>query len=215
MKKRCGVIKTYEEWCQPKIVSNAMSLLETEIPRYKDQIEYVHLCFSTDPFMYGKADIHDLSLKIIDRLNHADIRCTILTKGVFPIILSQNGFSKKNEYGITLVSIDEKFRDEYEPNAAPFRERINALQTLHNNGRKTWVSMEPYPTPNLVEQDLEKILNEIDFVDKIVFGRLNYNTKSSQWENHKEYYNDCVDIVLSFCKKHGIESYIKEGTDTR
>ncbi len=24
MKKRCGIIKTYEDWCRPKIVSNAL-----------------------------------------------------------------------------------------------------------------------------------------------------------------------------------------------
>ena len=52
MKRRCGIVKTYEEWCKPKIVSNALELLDQEIPRYKDKIKYVHLCFSTDPFMY-------------------------------------------------------------------------------------------------------------------------------------------------------------------
>ncbi|MEK7375887.1 MAG: radical SAM protein, partial [Candidatus Margulisiibacteriota bacterium] len=34
MKKRCGVVKTYEEWCQPKIVSNAIELLDEEIPKH-------------------------------------------------------------------------------------------------------------------------------------------------------------------------------------
>src|SRR4030043_443936 len=52
MKRRCGIVKTYEEWCRPKIVSNALELLDKEIPKYKNKIKYVHLCFSTDPFMY-------------------------------------------------------------------------------------------------------------------------------------------------------------------
>lgn len=215
MKKRCGVIKTYDEWCQPKIVSNALDLLGKEIPKYKDIIRYVHLCFSTDPFMYKQEEIHDLSLKIIDKLNENNIRCTILTKGVFPLELGSNGFNKSNEYGITLVSLDEKFRKNLEPNSALFKDRVKSLKYLHDNGCKTWVSLEPYPTPNIVEQDLKEILNEVNFVDKIVFGRLNYNTKSSQWVNHREFYNDCVDKVVDFCKKNDIAWHIKEGTDTR
>lgn len=142
MKKRCGVVKTYEEWCEPKIVSNTMELLDKEIPRYKDKIKYVHLCFSTDPFMYEQNEVADLSLKVIDRLNFEKIRCTVLTKGIYPKELGQrNGLSKNNEYGITLVSLDEKFREEYEPNTAPFRKRIEALRYLHNNGFKTWVKL--------------------------------------------------------------------------
>jgi len=65
MKKRCGVVKTYEDWCQPKIVSNALELLDKEIPKYKYKIKYVHLCFSTDPFMYNQPEVAELSLKII------------------------------------------------------------------------------------------------------------------------------------------------------
>ena len=94
MKKRCGIIKTYEEWCQPKIVSNALELLDKEIPKYKSKIKYVHMCFSTDPFMYNQDQVGELSLKIIDKLNTSGIRCTVLTKGVYPKELSdRNGFN--------------------------------------------------------------------------------------------------------------------------
>ena len=62
--------------------------------------------FFTDPFMYEQEQVCDLSLKIIDKLNANNIRCTVLTKGVFPNELgNRNGYSNKNEYGITLVSL--------------------------------------------------------------------------------------------------------------
>jgi len=215
MKKRCGVVKTYEKWCQPKIVSNAMELLEKEIPKHKNKIKHVHLCFSTDPFMYEQPQVESLSLRIIERLNKEHIKCTVLTKGTYPDDLTdKDKYSATNEYGITLVSLDERFRNEYEPNTAKFKDRIKALKKVHDNGAKTWVSMEPYPTPNIVDQDLAEILNEIHFVDKIVFGRLNYNVKSSQWLNHREYYNECVDLVVQFCKKNKINYHIKNGTKT-
>ena len=82
MKKRCGVIKTYEDWLKPKLVLNALELLEKEIPKYKDKIKYVHLCFSSDSFMYQQNQVIDLTLKIINKLNDNKIRCTVLTKGV-------------------------------------------------------------------------------------------------------------------------------------
>lgn len=213
MKKRCGVVKTYEEWCQPKIVSNALELLDKEIPKHKDKIKYVHLCFSTDPFMYNQDEICDLSIKIIDKLNENKIKCTTLTKGLYPDELaSRNGTHVNNEYGITLVSLDEKFRKTFEPGSAKFEDRIKSLRKLHDKGFKTWVSMEPYPTPNLIEQDLGEILKEMSFVDKIIFGRLNYNTKSSEFKYTTDYYNKSSDEVIKFCDNNKIDYHIKHGT---
>lgn len=213
MKRRCGIVKTYEEWCKPKIVSNALELLDKEIPKYKNKIKYVHLCFSTDPFMYEQEQVCDLSLKIIDKLNANNIRCTVLTKGIFPNELgSRNGFSNNNEYGITLVSLNEKFRRNFEPNSAKFEDRIDSLKYLHKKGFKTWISMEPYPTPNLIKQDLMELLDAVSFVDKIVFGRLNYNVKSSEFKYSKEFYNSLASAVVKFCKKNKIACYIKQGT---
>lgn len=213
MKKRCGIVKTYEEWCKPKIVSNALELLDKEIPRYKSQIKYVHLCFSTDPFMYEQREVHELSLKIIDRLNKDEIRCTVLTKGLYPKELAdRNGLSTSNEYGITLVSLSEDFRKEFEPNSAPFKDRIKALKNLSSGGFKTWVSMEPYPTPNLIKQDLREVLEAVSFVNKIIFGRLNYSVKSSEFKYTKEFYNSSAQAVIKFCKKNKVAYHIKEGT---
>ena len=62
-----------------------------------------------------------------------------------------------------------------EPNSAKYKERLAAMRTLNENGCKTWVSIEPYPTPNLVDQDLKKLLETVSFTDKIIFGRTNYN----------------------------------------
>jgi DNA repair photolyase len=213
MKKRCGIVKTYDEWCKPKIVANALELLNNEINKYKNRIDNVHLCFSTDPFMYRQSAIKNLSLKIIGKLNENNIRCTVLTKGLFPADFTDRSiYSNKNEYGITLVSLDEKFRKEYEPNTAPFVDRIAALRYLHNKGLKTWVSIEPYPTPNIIQQDLLKILKAVSFADKIVFGRLNYSTKSSSFKYHRQFYKSCAQLVVKFCRRSNIRNHIKKGT---
>lgn len=216
MAKRFGKVKSYADWIKPKLVDNALELLDKEIPKYKDQIKFVHLCFSTDPFMFNQKKVSDMSLKIIERLNKDDIKCTVLTKGVYPQSLTEKekyGFN--NEYGITLVSLSEYFRKRFEPGSAPYEQRIKALKQLHNQGLKTWVSMEPYPTPNLIEQDLKTILNKLSFVNKIVFGKLNYNVKTGQFKDNIEFYEECAQTVIDFCEERGIDYHIKYGTQKK
>ena len=72
--------------------------------------------------------------------------------------------------------------------------------------------MEPYPTPNLIKQDLREILEAVSFVNKIIFGRLNYSVKSSEFKYAKEFYNSLARIVIKFCNKNKILYHIKEGT---
>ena len=181
MAKRFGKVGNYEQWCTPKLVSNTLELLDREIPRLKSKIESVQLCFTTDPFMYGYDEVCKMSLAAIKKLNAAGIRCTVLTKGLLPIELTD--LSQKNEYGITLISLDEDFRKQVEPNASSYSERIASLKALHDKGCHTWVSIEPYPTPNLIHQDLLAILETISFADRIIFGRTNYSKEVANIEH--------------------------------
>jgi DNA repair photolyase len=215
LKKRCGKIKDYEDWLKPRIVSNALELLGKEIPKLKHKIGYVFMCFTTDPFMYEVPEINDLSLKIIERLNRDQIKVVSISKGLYPGNLTDKDiYGVDNEYGATIVSLSKSFREKYEPYAATVADRIKALKELHDNGLKTWVSMEPYPTPNIVKQDIDEILEEISFVDKIVFGKWNYNKLISSYKNRKEFFNEAASRVLDFCKIRGIQVHIKEGTIT-
>ena len=145
-------------------------------------------------------------------INSYNLPCTALTKGVLPIELSE--LSKDNSYGITLISLNEEFRKKMEPGSAPYIDRINSLKKLHDRGCKTWVSIESYPTPNIIEQNFEEILNSISFVDKIIFGRLHYNKLVSQYKDYKEYYNNLVNKVINFCEERNIEYHIKDKTIT-
>jgi len=233
MAKKFGWVKDYNDWRKPRIAANAMEILEKEIPKYKKEIDFVHLCFMSDPFMYDFEkktlipEIKEMTLKIIERLNKEGIRVTTLTKGLYPEeILDKNIFSQDNEYGITLISLDEHFKKEYEPFSSPYKERVESLKKLAKAGLKTWVSMEPYPTPQLPRLDktgaenIDEILEKIKFVQKIVFGKLNYsrlnysNGNYSQiWNgNVNDFYKEMAQKVIDFCKKNSIEYHIKVGT---
>ena len=212
MKKRFGQIKDYEEWLEPCLVSNTLELLDREIPRLHDRIQSVQLCFTTDPFMNGYPEVSAMSIAAIRRLNNAGIRCTTLTKGILPLELAQ--LSPENEHGITLISLDESYREKMEPGAAPYADRLAALRALHDAGCRTWVSIEPYPTPNLIEQDLQNILDAVNFVDKIIFGRTNYCKEVNAYKQHKAFYNKLAVQVTEFCEQNGIQYHIKEKTIT-
>ena len=213
MKKRFGQIKSYEEWLQPKLVSNTMELLDKEIPRLKDKIQSVQLCFTTDPFMYGYDEVKEMSIAAIKKLNEAGIKCTTLTKGILPLELTE--LSKENEYGITLISLNEEYRKRMEPGAAPYKERLAALKALHDAGCKTWVSIEPYPTPNMIEQNFHELLEAVSFTDRIIFGRTNYSKMANAYKEHKHFYNECAAEVISFCQERGIDYHIKKKTITK
>ena len=213
MARRFGNVKSYEEWCEPKLVSNTLELLDKENPKLKEKINSVHLCFTTDPFMENYPEVEEMSLRAIERLNKDDIQCNVLTKGKLPLQLKM--LSKKNEYGITLVSLSEKYRKEYEPNSISYDKRIVALKDLHEAGCKTWVSIEPYPTPNIITQDIRMILEAVSFVDKIIFGRTHYNKVISEYKEYKEFYNKESAKVIEFCKKNNILYHIKNGTITQ
>ena len=98
------------------------------------------------------------------------------------------------------------------PGSAPYAERIASLKYLHDKGFKTWVSIEPYPTPNIIDQNFMDILNSVNFVDKIIFGRLNYNKLVTQYKNFQQYYNILTETLITFCEKNNIKYHIKSGT---
>jgi DNA repair photolyase len=220
MAKKFGWVKGYNDWRVPRIAENALEILEREIVKYRKGLDFVHLCFMSDPFMYDSEkqdlipEVKDLSLKIIEKLNNEGIRVTTLTKGIYPDELIETRFLKDNEYGITLVSLNDEFKKSFEPYSSPYSNRIEALKKLHEAGLKTWVSIEPYPTPNLdkTAEGIESLLEKISFVDKIIFGRLNYNVASKKFIANEDFYKRMSNKVIEYCKRKGIKYHIKFGT---
>ncbi len=203
--RRHGRVADLAEWRHPKLVGNALALLDKELRR-KRAVDCVHMSLTTDPFMVGQPEVQALSLRIIERVNQSQIPCSILTKGLYPPELADEGrFSRHNTYGISLVSLDERFRVRWEPGAAPYAQRIAALQTLHDNGCRTLVHIEPYPTPNLIEQDIRALLERVAFVDHVFFGGWNYNAIAYEYPDRDAFYRKQARIVTAFCEDRGIE----------
>lgn len=210
MAKSFGRVKNYEEWIRPRIVCNALELLRKELRKYRP--ERVTMCLSTDPFMYDVRrrdlfpEIKQLTLEIIALLNAHGISVTTLTKGFYPDELTDKKFLRANKLGITLVSLNPEFKEKYEPFSAPYELRIESLRKMHGAGFRTWVNMEPYPTPNLDPEarKVERLLGKINFVDEISFGRWNYNPEVKKFRDHRKYYAEIAKRIVEFCDSHHI-----------
>jgi DNA repair photolyase len=213
MARGYGRARDYEDWVRPKLVGNARELLAKELGRLKARVgrgaatmpDRVHFCLTTDPFMFGRPEVAELSLELIGMINAEGIPASVLTKGVLPAILAdRRKYPCDNSYGISLVSLSEEFRRKWEPGAAPYAERIAALRFLSGEGRSTYAHVEPYPTPNVIDQDLGELLEAVGFVDSLYFGGWNYNALTKKFPDREGFYAACDARVRRFCKAKGI-----------
>ena len=203
--------KDYDTWIKPKLVENTLELLDKEIPKYKDKIKMVHLCFSTDPFMYNQPEVENLTLRIIDKLMDNNIPFKTLTKGIMPVYALDSyeayyDYEIKNHYGISLVSLNEDFRLKYEPYTAPYEERIESLSYLDDCDLYTYVYMEPFSPEITSFEEFKIMLDKIRFVKKIYFGSWQYNKKYSNKTEFQKY----IKYIYDFCNERSIELYIKK-----
>jgi DNA repair photolyase len=208
MARQYGRAKDDADWCHPRLVENALELLERQLTRKRARIEVVHLCLTTDPFMVGYPEVTSLSLALIERLNAHGVRASVLTKGILPVELAGARFDRANTLGISLVSLDEDFRRRFEPGAAPYRERIAALESLHAAGCRTLVHIEPYPTPNIVRQEVGPLLEAVAFVDELYFGGWNYSPLPGALAEAETFYRSQGRIVRAFCEQHRIDATV-------
>ncbi|HNW84822.1 MAG TPA: radical SAM protein [Candidatus Cryosericum sp.] len=203
MMQRFGKVATYEEWCQPKLVGNAVQLAQHELPRLRGTARSISLSFATDAFMYHQPEVSELTLHLMRLINSYDIPVHILTKGVIPSEALE--LSSANQFGITLVSVDEAFRQRFEPGAAPYAERVASLRRAHERGFTCFVNMEPYPTPNIWKQDIQHILDAVDFADEIRLGQLNYNEAVREYPDWRGFYQRTGLAAAAWCDAHDID----------
>ena len=208
MARRYGRAKDEADWRRPRLVENAVELLERELSRKRERLGLVHLCLTTDPFMVGYPEVTAASLALIERLNAHGVRASVLTKGVLPLELADARLDRRNVLGISLVSLDESFRRRFEPGAAPYGERIAALERLHAAGCRTLVHIEPYPTPNIVKQDIRPLLEAVAFVDELYFGGWNYSPLAGACADRDAFYREQGRVVRVFCRERRIRGTV-------
>ena len=173
----------------------------------KGEKRFILLSFTTDPYMHLDETVQ-LTREAIKILLTHNLRISILTKGGrrserdFDLLASQ---PDRAMYGASLVFTDEEMRKAIEPNAAPTKERIEALKKAHDMGIFTYVSLEPVWSP---EQSLEIIDRTHEFVDHYKAGKLNYNAQQRAVDWSK-YHKDVVALLESYDKDYYIKKDLR------
>jgi len=165
----------------------------------------VFLSFCTDPFLRQLRSSTEDLIKLL--LSHR-IRVATLSKvGTIGVVTDH-----KIRHGMTIVSHENKFRNEFEPNTPSPLTRIAELKGLKENwDQYVWTSMEPYPPSAIYKQRIEDLLEELNFVDLIIFGMWNYD-KRARTEQARIEYAENIQILTDFCKSNNIRLHVKSDT---
>lgn len=198
----------YETWVKPKVVSNAIELLDKELPRMKNKIHRLIVGNATDSYQPIERKIR-LTRAILKKLIAYDVRFTTLTKN--SLVLRDLDLFKNYEkccVGFSITTDNDEIRKKYEPHSSSIIERIEAIKNLKMNGIKIWGSIEPI----LPYSETTKIIRILEpYVDWWVFGKLNYVKI-----NDPNYMKRCLNLIkladklnLNYLVKKELRNYIK------
>lgn len=176
--------------------SPAISFTEKE-PEHPE----VFLCFTTDPYQPINAE-HQLTRQAIEILHANEIAVNILTKGKitdFDLLAKRPDLSK---VGITLSSTHHATSREWERAAEQPNIRMQNIQTAHDLGIPTWISLEPVIRPS---STLDVIRWAHSITDVFKIGKWNYDARANNINWHR-----FVTEAIALCEKLGCNYYIKE-----
>lgn len=159
----------------------------------------VHLCFTCDP--YQNIDIElKLTREVLQIFKQHNVNFQILTKGGLRALRDFDLYKTGDSFGTTLTLINDDDMKKWEPNAP--NDRMAALKIAHDNGIKTWVSLEPVIDP---KQTLEIIKCTHTWVDLYKVGTINYNDRKKEidWKN---FGNKAIELFNYYDKEY----YVKE-----
>jgi DNA repair photolyase len=179
--------------------------LEKELKKFVPK-EQILLCFLCDPY-----PVHDVETcvtrEVLEILKKYECCIAILSKGGKRILRDLDIFKSypagKIKIGTTLTFLHDEKRAAIEPNAAPVLDRMAALEAVHAEGIKTFVSIEPVIDPT---ESLMAICHSIPFVDQYKVGKLNHDAKREKEINWTEFLSHALTILHEYHK----EIYVKE-----
>jgi DNA repair photolyase len=185
------------------VKTNAPALLNIEVE--KKQKGTVWVSGVCDPYQPLEAK-YRLSRRCLDILVKKDWPVIIQTKS--PLVLRDMDIFKKSnkiEVGLSITTSNDEIRKAFEPNAPPIMERLRSVESLHQNGIKTFVMIAP------ILPEAENLIRILaGKVDYIIIDRMNYRHADRIYNKHVwrekntgEYFNliknrmakDCADLL--------------------
>ena len=206
MKKFTGHVEPWGEFVDVKI--NAPDLLRQEILRKKRGEVWVSgVC---DPYQPLEAK-YLLTRKCLEILAQYEWPVIIQTRS--PLVLQDIDILKKAHHfqvGFSITTADDNIRKLFEPNAPSIKDRVTALDVLHQAGIKTYAMIAPI-LPG-AEGLVELLKGKVDY---LLIDRMNYN--HADWIYRKygmadklsdDYFYRTAKELASACANSGVECNI-------
>ncbi len=206
MKKFSGHSEPWGEFVDVKI--NAADLLQVEINRKREGT--VWLSGVCDPYQPLEVK-YGLTRRCLEILTQNSWPIVIQTRS--PLILRDMDILKKAvnmEVGFSITTADDSIRELFEPHAPSIKDRLRALEELHNSGIRTYAMIAPLlPGAEALAEYLE------GKVDYVLVDRMNYHY--ADWIYRKYgledrlsddfFYRTAREIAL-MCRRSGIDCRI-------
>ncbi|MEM2851112.1 MAG: radical SAM protein [Candidatus Bathyarchaeia archaeon] len=182
------------EWGEfVSVKTNSPRVLDLELCRAKKGL--VLMSSVTDPYQ-PLEEKYELTRQILEILARYDFPVSILTKShlVTRDVDIMKEFSNC-EVGLTIVTLDERVREAFEPRAPQIKKRLEALWELHDSGIETYGFIGPM-LPYLTEETLEDLLSKLTevAVDRILVDRL--NLKAGNWRTIQQALAKCYPELI-------------------
>ncbi len=187
---------------------NAAEILKKQIK--KAEKKPVWISGVTDPYQPLEAK-YSLTRKCLEVLLHEQWPITIQTKSLLVLRdLELLKRFKQAEVGFTITTDRESIAKLFEPNAPAIKERVTALQKLHEEGIRTFAFIGP-----ILPCDAEHLASMLfDKVDYVFLDRMNYkSTIEKFYKEHtleyalkSEFFKEKKQSFLSAFHDAGIEA---------
>lgn len=189
------------DWSKdPAPRADILRKLEKEAAKMRGDQREILFSFMADPYMSPEAGaLTRDALLILEKYN---LRAQVLTKGGkyarkdFDILV-RNGW----KFGSTIIFMNERLRETWEPKAPTVASRVKALIEAHEMGIFTWVSLEPVVDHRQALAVIEMLKPYVDFWK---VGKLNHNKTHEATISWGSFLDD-VECALA-----GHDYYIKE-----
>jgi DNA repair photolyase len=188
---------------QARLRQDILRCLERDAQRIRGDDREILVSFSSDPYQPLEMEL-GITRQAIQILIDNGLRVMILTKGGMRAARDFDllGPYDRCRFGTSVVFTNQADASQWEPNAAPVPNRIEAIHEAHRRGIKTWVSLEPVIDP---DQALELIQELHPVVGHWKVGMLNYRKlpRSVNWIQFREDARNLLDSL-------GADYHLKE-----
>ena len=203
--------KKMEDWhSEVSIREGVIEAFTSDAERLKNARDSrpILFCFLSDPYqpIEEQKQITRQILRVVKRVG---LKSKILTKGTYNLVKRDFELLKQAnvELGVTVCFVDDKKRQEWEPNASSVEERFQILKEAHEAGITTWVSLEPVIDP---EEALAVIRKAAPYVDSWKVGKLNHMKEVEDQVDWNKFYTDVVTLLDSLNAKYYIKEDLKK-----